>query len=190
MCIIILEGCYLFQSLILLLTNKKSNTFGVDEKMKERINVTIDKNLLEKSKGIIPNLSQFFEECLAKRLGWGENAIFPVHSAHDELNNIGESMANLHIMTEKNNVNEKYEELQEQKKDIIWRKIYSEYERKDNIELSQLHEASELLNVSSDVLADVLYVVLNYVSQDEKFKSNKWKWSYNKYIEYMKCDNQ
>ncbi len=156
---------------------------------KENLTVTIEENLLQKSKEVIPNLSQFFEECLAKRIGWGEDAMFPIHSAEEELDKIGTSMVNLHLMTEKQNIQNKEIELQEQKKDRVWRTIFSEYRTNENIQLSQLHEASELLDVTSEVLADVLYVNASYVPREEMYKCNEWKWSYNKYVEYVDGDD-
>lgn len=154
--------------------------------MKERINVSIDSEVLKKGKKIIPNLSEFVEECIKKRIGWGEDAIFPVHSAHEELENIGTSMANLHLMTEKQNIQDKEDELQEQKKDQVWRKIFAEYKNQNqNIDTIQLHEASELLEVSAEVLSDTLYVASEHVPLDKQFKCNNFKWCYEHYLAYL-----
>ena len=152
---------------------------------KERLTLSIEENLLAKSKEVIPNLSQFFEECLAKRIGWGDETYFPVHTAEEELDKIGKSMVNLHIMTEKNDMFKRHQELENQKLDLVWREVYNKFRNNSEIDLSYLSEASELLGVTTEVLSDVLYIAENEKDFKEKQKFNTWKSSYEKYLEYL-----
>lgn len=155
---------------------------------KENLTVTIEKNLLEKSKEIIPNLSQFFEECLAKRIGWGTEAEFPVHSAEEELNKIGTSMVNIHILTEKQDLFKKQQEVEDHKLDLIWTTVFNKYRRNEELTFEYLQEASDNLGVSSEVLSDVLYLAENEKDFREKQKYATWKSSYEKYLEFMEME--
>ena len=155
---------------------------------KENLTVTIEENLLRKSKEVIPNLSQFFEECLAKRIGWGKQAEFPVHSAEEELDRIGTSIVNLHIMTEKQDLFKKHQELEDHKLDMVWTSIFNKYRRNEDLSFEYLQEASDNLGVSSEVLSDVLYLAENEKDFKERQKYATWKSSYAKYKEFMESE--
>lgn len=152
--------------------------------MKKNLTLTIDEELLSQANKHIPNLSAFFEECLKKQLGYGDQAIFPVHKAQEEIDIIGNSMLNLHIMTEKEKYSEIAQEFEDHKHDQIWRKLYHEY-KYGGIDLSPIDEASPLLGVTTNELVDVLYVAYNYIPKEEATKCNSWKYCYNKYKEYI-----
>ena len=155
---------------------------------KERLTLSIEENLLEKSKEVVPNISQFVEECLAKRIGWGTEAEFPIHSAEEELDKIGTSMVNLHIMTEKQDLFKKHQELEDHKLDLIWTTIFNKYRRNEDLSFEYLQEASENLGVSSEVLSDVLYLAENEKDFKERQKYTTWKSSYQKYLEFMESE--
>ena len=61
---------------------------------KERVNISIDKDLMEKARKQIPNLSAFIEECLKYYLGL-EDGLMPIINDQDILDEIGRLQAKL-----------------------------------------------------------------------------------------------
>ena len=55
---------------------------------KKDLKLTIEENILEKAKKTIPNLSEFFEECLKYYLGEA-NGMYPIIKDQEILDNIG-----------------------------------------------------------------------------------------------------
>ena len=140
--------------------------------MKKQTTITIDEELMEKSKKLIPNLSAFIEECLQNCLGVG-NGLIPTANMQELVQTISKCQLELHLMNEKGNVEEAKQKAEQQEINIAWRRLYTEYRDTRTINQDKLKHASEILNVPEDELTDIVEVCFVF-SRNEDVDVTEW----------------
>ena len=146
---------------------------------KERTTITIDSELLEKSKKHIPNLSGFIEECLRNYLGAG-NKLVNTATMHDLVETIGKCQLELYLMNERGNIKEAQEKAAKQEINLAWRHLYTTYRDTRTIDPAKLKHASETLQVPEEELTDIVEVCFVF-SRNDGVDVTEWSEVYEKY---------
>ena len=137
----------------------------VNSMTKQKTTISIDSELLELAKNQVPNLSGFFEECLKKYLGVGNNLI-PTFKMNELTQTISKCQLELYLMNERNKIEENIKEAKEDEIRIAWMKLYAEYRDQRTINKDKLKHASEVLKVSEEELVDIVEVCYAYRHND------------------------
>ena len=137
--------------------------------MKKDLKITIEESILKRAKNEIPNLSGFFENCLKYYLGI-EQVLYPTNDAQEILDKIKELQLQLFLLNEQGLSEEKLAEEQQEKIDTVWRDLYLKYRDEMTVSDDLMRDASQMLNVSVEVLEDVL----DCVDDSNKF-FNTWE---------------
>lgn len=145
---------------------------------KARTTLTIDKDLLEKAKQHIPNLSEFIERCLEQYLGY-VNGLYPTAKASDIIQDISKSQAELFILNESFDVHEEMKLIENEKINRPFRALWNDYKRrlKPNQELMQ--DVLKVVDIDEDTLEDVLDYA--YVNMDSFSLNFSWEEVYSRY---------
>ena len=147
---------------------------------KQRINVSIDSELLKKAKMEIPNLSGFLEECLKHYLGLTDGTI-PVAKEFELLDRIGKLQVEMYIMNEKNDVEELMNKAKNNEKDKAWRFLWNDYRQRLIPDEILMKKAIEQLGKNKEELEDILdWAYMTDVQVD----TNSWQEVLRKYNKY------
>ena len=149
---------------------------------KERVNISIEKTLLEKAKNEIPNLSGFIEECLKHYFGYA-NGTFPIGNINEITNKIGKLQVDLFLINENYDVEESRKKAENFEKDKAWRFLWNDYRVRLIPDERLLAEAVEKLSVDNETLEDVLDEVYE---AKESIDTNEWDTVYEWYNEVIK----
>ena len=147
---------------------------------KQRINVSIDSELLKKAKMEIPNLSGFLEECLKHYLGLTDGTI-PVAKEFELLDRIGKLQVEMCIMNEKNDIQENMNKAKNNEKDKAWRFLWNDYRQRLIPDEILMKKAIEQLGKNKEELEDILdwaYMI------DVQVDTNSWQEVLRKYNKY------
>ena len=147
---------------------------------KKRIELTIEEELLENAKKQIPNISNFFENCLKAYLGLEINSVFYTSEAQDALNKIKDAQTALYLMTERNDVEENIKKAEKQEINLAWRHLYTEYRDTRTINQDKLKHAVEILGVPAEELIDIVDVCFVF-SRNDEVDVTEWNDVYEKY---------
>ena len=139
--------------------------------MKSKITVSIDSEVLEKAKKQMPNISEFFNECLIQYLGLADG-IYPTADANDIVNDIGKSQAKLFILNQNYDYEKAKKEVEDEKINRALRKLWNEYRKNMVVDDQQMAEALEVLPVYAERLEDMLDFA--YANQDELGLNFTW----------------
>ena len=139
--------------------------------MKSKITVSIDSEVLEKAKKQMPNISEFFNECLIQYLGLADG-IYPTAEANDIVNDIGKSQAKLFILNQNYDYEKAKKEVEDEKINRALRKLWNEYRKNMVVDDQQMAEALEVLPVYAERLEDMLDFA--YANQDELGLNFTW----------------
>lgn len=137
--------------------------------MKKKTTLSIEENVLNEATKRIPNISGFVEECLKQLLGMNPGN-YPTHTAHDLIDNIGKNQVELHILNEQNKIEVNLEKMEQEKIDRFWREIYLKYRETYILSDEIIEQASDLLEVDSETLEEIM----DKVDDNNKF-FNTWK---------------
>ena len=148
------------------------------ESMKSKITVSIDSEVLEKAKKQMPNISEFFNECLIQYLGLADG-IYPTADANDIVNDIGKSQAKLFILNQNYDYEKAKKEVEDEKINRALRKLWNEYRKNMVVDDQQMAEALEVLPVYAERLEDMLDFA--YANQDELGLNFTWSKLYELY---------
>ena len=146
---------------------------------KEKATISIDSEVLDKARKQIPNLSGFIEECLKHYLGIGNN-LLPTSKMHELVEGISKNQLELHLMAERENIEEAKEKAQKDEIRIAWMKLYAGYRDMRTINEEALKHASTVLNVPEDELVDIVEVCYVF-SRDDKVDVTEWSEVYAAY---------
>ena len=147
---------------------------------KQRINVSIDSELLKKAKMEIPNLSGFLEECLKHYLGLTDGTI-PVAKEFELLDRIGKLQVEMCIMNEKNDIQENMNKAKNNEKDKAWRFLWNDYRQRLIPDEILMKKAIEQLGKNKEELEDILdWAYMTDVQVD----TNSWQEVLRKYNKY------
>jgi hypothetical protein len=149
---------------------------------KQKIGLTIDKDILQKAKDTIPNLSEFFEECLKHYFGYADGT-FPIGNVDDIMNQIGKLQVELFLINENYDIEESRKQAEEFEKDKAWRFLWNDYRVKLIADPLLLSAAVKELDVDEDTLEDILdevYENMAEVDSDSWEQVHEW---YKKVVE-------
>lgn len=123
--------------------------------MKDKITVSIDRDILKKAKKQIPNISEFLNECLKQYLGLADGR-FPTAEAKDILDDIGRLQAELHIINTNYDYEKEQKEIEDEKVNRALRGIWNEYRNNPIADEESMSELLELVDVDAETLEDML----------------------------------
>ena len=138
---------------------------------KERVNISIDSELLIKAKKHIPNLSGFIEECLKHYFGYADG-IFPIGNVNEITDKIGKLQVELFLINQNYDAEESRKKTENIEKDKAWRFLWNDYRSRLIPDETLLAKAVELLGKDEEELEDILDWV--YIT-DVKVDTNSWQ---------------
>ena len=133
---------------------------------KKNFTITLEEDLLAKAKRQIPNMSQFFENCLTAYLGMDNQSLFYTSDAQEAIDTIRNAQTALYLLTERNNIEENIKEAEQEEIRLAWMRLYAEYRDQRTINQDKLKHASEILNVPEEELTDIVEVCYVYNRND------------------------
>ena len=143
---------------------------------KERVNISIDTELMEKARKNIPNLSSFIEECLKHYFGYAEGT-FPIGNINDITEKIGKLQVDLFLINQNYDMETAMKEAETFEKDKAWRFLWNDYRIRLIPDEQLLAEAEEKLQMHSETLEDLLdelYEVKDEVDTEEWDNVYEW----------------
>jgi hypothetical protein len=144
---------------------------------KKDLKLTIEENILEKAKKTIPNLSEFFEECLKYYLGEA-NGMYPIIKDQEILDNIGKLQAKLYMNKQNFNIEENIKAAEEFEKDKAWRFLWNDYRVRLIPDETLMASAVKELGIDEETLEDILDEV--YEARDS-VDTDSWNTVYDWY---------
>ena len=122
---------------------------------KKTIGLTIDETLLQKAKNDIPNLSEFFEECLKHYFGYA-NGTFPIGNINDITQQIGKLQVELFLINQNYDMETAMKESEDFEKGKAWRFLWNDYRIKLIPDEILMAAAVKELGVDEETLEDLL----------------------------------
>ena len=147
---------------------------------KKRLELTIEEDILEQAKKQIPNMSQFFQQCLEAYLGTNTQTLFYVPDAQTAIDTIRDAQTALFLLTERNKIEENIMKAEMQEINLAWRRLYTEYRDTRTINQDKLKHASEILNVDTEELTDIVEVCYAF-SRNDGIDVTDWSEVYKTY---------
>lgn len=148
------------------------------ESMKKKITVSIDEEILKKAKKRMPNISEFFNECLKQYLGLADG-IYPSAEASEIIESISKSQAELFILNQSFDVHEQMKLIEDEKINRPFRALWNDYRKKLTFNTELMQDVLNVVNVDESTLEDVLDFA--YFNQDELSLNFSWEEVYEKY---------
>ena len=138
---------------------------------KERVNISIDSEILIKAKKHIPNLSGFVEECLKHYFGYADG-IFPIGNVNEITDKIGKLQVELFLINQNYDAEESMKNAANEEKDKAWRFLWNDFRPTLIPDETLLEKAIEILEMNKEELEDILDWV--YLT-DVKVDTNSWQ---------------
>ncbi len=138
---------------------------------KERVNISIDNEILIKAKKHIPNLSGFVEECLKHYFGYADG-IFPIGNVNEITDKIGKLQVELFLINQNYDAEESMKNAANEEKDKAWRFLWNDFRPTLIPDETLLEKAIETLGINGEELEDILDWV--YIT-DVKVDTNSWQ---------------
>ena len=138
---------------------------------KERVNISIDGEILIKAKKHIPNLSGFVEECLKHYFGYADG-IFPIGNVNEITDKIGKLQVELFLINQNYDAEESMKNAANEEKDKAWRFLWNDFRPTLIPDETLLEKAIETLEMNKEELEDILDWV--YLT-DVKVDTNSWQ---------------
>ncbi|MEE1129117.1 MAG: type II toxin-antitoxin system CcdA family antitoxin [Methanobrevibacter sp.] len=138
---------------------------------KKRLELTIEKDILEKAKKHIPNLSGFVEECLKHYFGYADG-IFPIGNVNEITDKIGRLQVELFLINQNYDAEESRKNAENEERDKAWRFLWNDFKPSLIPDETLLEKAIEVLGINGEELEDILDWV--YIT-DVKVDTNSWQ---------------
>ena len=138
---------------------------------KERVNISIDSELLIKAKKHIPNLSGFVEECLKHYFGYADG-IFPIGNVNEITDKIGKLQVELFLINQNYDAEESRKNAANEEKDKAWRFLWNDFRPTLIPDETLLEKAIEKLEMNKEELEDILDWI--YIT-DIQVDTNSWQ---------------
>ena len=146
---------------------------------KIKATLSIEKEVYEKAKNQIPNISEFVEQCLIKYMGLVDG-LYPTAKASDLIETISKSQAELHILNASIDVHERMKLIEDEKINRPFRALWNDYKRRLKLNNELMQDVLNVVNVDAETLEDILDYA--YVNQDELGVNFSWELVYEKYL--------
>ena len=143
---------------------------------KERVNISIDTELMEKARKEIPNLSGFVEECLSHYFGYADGT-FPIGNINDITDKIGKLQVDLFLINQNYDMETAMKEAENFEKDKAWRFLWNDYRIRLIPDEQLMNTAVETLGIDEDTLEDILdevYEAKDSVDTEEWNTVKEW----------------
>ena len=138
---------------------------------KKRLELTIEKDILEKAKKHIPNLSGFVEECLKHYFGYADG-IFPIGNVNEITDKIGRLQVELFLINQNYDAEESRKNAENEERDKAWRFLWNDFRPSLIPDETLLEKAIEVLGINGEELEDILdWVYITDVNVD----TNSWQ---------------
>lgn len=138
---------------------------------KKRLEVSIEKDILEKAKKHIPNLSGFVEECLKHYFGYADG-IFPIGNVNEITEKIGRLQVELFLINQNYDAEESRKNAENEERDKAWRFLWNDFRPSLIPDETLLEKAIEVLGINGEELEDILDWV--YIT-DINVNTNSWQ---------------
>ena len=138
---------------------------------KKRLEVSIEKDILEKAKKHIPNLSGFVEECLKHYFGYADG-IFPIGNVNEITDKIGRLQVELFLINQNYDAEESRKNAENEERDKAWRFLWNDFKPSLIPDETLLEKAIEVLEINGEELEDILDWV--YIT-DINVNTNSWQ---------------
>ena len=138
---------------------------------KKRLELTIEKDILEKAKKHIPNLSGFVEECLKHYFGYADG-IFPIGNVNEITDKIGRLQVELFLINQNYDAEESRKNAENEERDKAWRFLWNDFKPSLIPDETLLEKAIEVLGINGEELEDILDWV--YIT-DINVNTNSWQ---------------
>ncbi|WP_405272940.1 hypothetical protein [Methanobrevibacter sp.] len=138
---------------------------------KKRLELSIEKDILEKAKKHIPNLSGFVEECLKHYFGYADG-IFPIGNVNEITDKIGRLQVELFLINQNYDAEESRKNAENEERDKAWRFLWNDFRPSLIPDETLLEKAIEVLGINGEELEDILDWV--YIT-DVKVDTNSWQ---------------
>lgn len=160
----------------------------VKNTMKERTNISINKELLELAKENIPNISGFFEGCL--------RAYFQFTTENDEQRgeelrkaweDFHSSKLKIHLLMNVDYENKHLEKMQDKNKKLAWLGIWKDYKFTQTYQPHSMEEACKVLNLTEKELALVMEDTMFEYAKDKTkaYIFDSWKYIEENFLPYI-----
>ena len=143
----------------------------IESMSKKRVELSIEKDILEKAKKHIPNLSGFVEECLKHYFGYADG-IFPIGNVNEITDKIGKLQVELFLINQNYDAEESMKNAANEEKDKAWRFLWNDFRPTLIPDETLLEKAIETLEMNKEELEDILDWV--YLT-DVKVDTNSWQ---------------
>ncbi len=143
----------------------------IESMSKKRLELTIEKDILEKAKKHIPNLSGFVEECLKHYFGYADG-IFPIGNVNEITDKIGRLQVELFLINQNYDAEESRKNAENEERDKAWRFLWNDFKPSLIPDETLLEKAIEVLGINGEELEDILDWV--YIT-DVKVDTNSWQ---------------
>ena len=143
----------------------------IESMSKKRLELTIEKDILEKAKKHIPNLSGFVEECLKHYFGYADG-IFPIGNVNEITDKIGRLQVELFLINQNYDAEESRKNAENEERDKAWRFLWNDFRPSLIPDETLLEKAIEVLGINGEELEDILDWV--YIT-DIKVDTNSWQ---------------
>lgn len=138
---------------------------------KKRLELSIEKDILEKAKKHIPNLSGFVEECLKHYFGYADG-IFPIGNVNEITDKIGRLQVELFLINQNYDAEESRKNAENEERNKAWRFLWNDFRPTLIPDETLLEKAIEVLEINGKELEDILDWV--YIT-DVKVDTNSWQ---------------
>ena len=143
----------------------------IESMSKKRLELSIEKDILEKAKKHIPNLSGFVEECLKHYFGYADG-IFPIGNVNEITDKIGRLQVELFLINQNYDAEESRKNAENEERDKAWRFLWNDFKPSLIPDETLLEKAIEVLGINGEELEDILDWV--YIT-DVKVDTNSWQ---------------
>jgi hypothetical protein len=142
---------------------------------KKTIGLSIDEDILQKAKDTIPNLSEFFEECLKHYFGYADGT-FPIGNINDITDKIGKLQVELFLINQNYDMKTAMKEAENFEKDKAWRFLWNDYRIRLIPDEMLMTNAVKELGIDEDTLEDLLDEVYEAMKNSEDFiDTDEWQ---------------
>ena len=147
--------------------------------MKERINASVDSEVLEEARKYIPNISSFVEDCFRAYLKYStEDEEERGKELQQEWINFNKAKLNIHLLMNVDYEGNSMQKALEKKKKDAWLNVWSEYRRSDSIQEYTLKESAKTLEIETEVLRELLLDVKVRAKNDTDNTATYYDWKY------------
>lgn len=143
----------------------------IESMSKKRLELSIEKDILEKAKKHIPNLSGFVEECLKHYFGYADG-IFPIGNVNEITEKIGKLQVELFLINQNYDAEESRKNAENEERDKAWRFLWNDFKPSLIPDETLLEKAIEVLGINGEELEDILdWVYITDINVD----TNSWQ---------------